>query len=100
MLVAQHSAARDGDDGWKRKKGVLVLFWSTHALCLRTVVSPRACSSYYGFGGWMQKDGLFDDHWAVEFENALGQPHGDAAYDDQSSTWSRSFASGTKVGNG
>ena len=52
---------------------------------------------YYGTGGWMETES--DDmssHRPVEFDKALGDPLGAGMYDGYS-TWTRSFASGTKV---
>ena len=51
----------------------------------------------------MQADGVcngrnFSDHWVDGvFDQHLGAPLADARYDSATSSWSRAFASGTKV---
>ena len=55
---------------------------------------------YYGLGGWngAGKHGNFSEHWVDGvFGRQLGTPVADAIYDLATDTWSRSFASGTKV---
>ena len=52
---------------------------------------------YYGLGGW-GGSGNFSDHWIEGvFDRKLGAPLADATYDTPTDTWTRSFASGTKV---
>jgi len=52
---------------------------------------------YLGFGPWYTKAGGFAPSWKPEFERPLGDPLADAVYDEVTSTWTRGFASGTKV---
>jgi len=52
---------------------------------------------YFGFGAWYSRSGGFAPSWKPEFEKPLGEPLADATYDAATSTWTRSFASGTKV---
>ena len=52
---------------------------------------------YYGLGAW-SSGGNFSHHWIDGvFDRKLGAPLADATYDASTSTWTRSFASGTKV---
>ena len=52
---------------------------------------------YFGFGPWYTRAGGFAPSWKPEFEKPLGEPLADATYDAATSTWTRSFASGTRV---
>jgi hypothetical protein len=52
---------------------------------------------YFGYGPWYTKTGGFAPSWKPEFERPLGEPLADAVYNAETLTWSRGFASGTKV---
>ena len=48
--------------------------------------------AFWGFGGWVQAQGGFAGRWLPIFEQPLGAPAADAAYDAASRSWSRAFA--------
>ena len=55
---------------------------------------------YYGLGAWngVGKHGNFSEHWVEGvFDRQLGAPLADATYDPSTDSWTRGFASGTKV---
>ena len=55
---------------------------------------------YFGTGGWSGtgRHGNFSEHWVDGvFGRPLGAPVADAAYDAATGTWSRRFATGTRV---
>ncbi len=48
--------------------------------------------AFWGFGGWVQAEGGFAGRWLPIFDQPLGAPTADAAYDAGSQTWARTFA--------
>lgn len=50
---------------------------------------------YIAIGGWNWDHSGFPGHWDPSFEKPLGEPLGAAAYDAETTVWTRTFASGT-----
>ena len=64
---------------------------------LAAFLAGAAKDHYFGFGLWVTPNGGYADGWLPAFDRPLGAPSADAAYDASTSTWTRTFASGTHV---
>lgn len=66
--------------------------------CLAAFLAGAGENAFWGNGGWvMSGESSLDGRWGPLYERRLGAPLADAAYDDATATWTRTFASGTTV---
>ena len=47
--------------------------------------------AFWGFGGWVQPGSGFSGRWLPVFDKKLGDPKGDAVYNENTQTWARGF---------
>jgi hypothetical protein len=87
-----------------RQLGGIPLIYECHTTnptcesCLAAFLVGAGENAYWGNGGWvLGYESELNGRWNPLYDRKLGAPDADATYDAASSTWFRTFASGTSV---